>query len=152
MPVNQVPTLGWTRGSVAATIQLVTQQQRDEIAARVRAEMARQGLTNPALARKADLAEKTISRLINARRDARYDTLDRVSRALGVDLRPTPVAPLGLGQNGNGSDEVTQLDRIEAKLDALIEQFVGAEIVRVATQELAPTQARRDAARHRQAS
>jgi hypothetical protein len=53
MEVKDVPTLGWTRGSVAATILLVTQEQRDQIARRVRVLMQEQGLTNASLAFKA---------------------------------------------------------------------------------------------------
>src|SRR5437764_10961559 len=120
MAVKSVPTLAWTRGSVAATILLVTQQQRDQVAARVRAEMAQRGWNNPKLAREADLSEKTISRLINGRKDARLDTLERVASAFGIpqiELRGAPLAPLGLGEaNGPGS----QLDRIEAKVDRLL--------------------------------
>lgn len=107
-------------GSAAATIRLVTQQQRDEIAARVRAEMDRQGLTNSRLARLADLSEKTISRLINARKDPHYDTLERVARALHVPeehLRPALPAPLGLGASVDGS----QLDRIEQGVKKILD-------------------------------
>ena len=123
MPVKghrqKVPTLGWTRRDVAATIRLVTQQQRDEIAARVRAEMDRQGFTNSKLARDAGLAEKTISRVVNARIDPRYDTLERIAKALGVeekDLRGAPPSPLGLGSPSPEDDDQDSLERIEAAL------------------------------------
>lgn len=129
MAVKSVPTLGWTRGSVAATILLVTQQQRDEIAARVRAEMAQRGWNNPKLAREAGLSEKTISRLINARKDARLDTIERVAQAFGVDPREIqgpPPAPLGLvADNGRP----TQLDEIEAKLDRILDLLARDQIV-----------------------
>lgn len=128
MEVKPVPTLGWTRGSVAATILLVTQEQRDQIAKRVRTLMQEQGFTNAALAYEAGVAEKTISRLINAKKESRYDTLDKVARALGIteqELRGPPPSPLGLDvapTNGvEAPDPVLErLDAIDAKLADLL--------------------------------
>lgn len=129
MEVKAVPTLGWTRGSVAATILLVTQEQRDQIAKRVRTLMQEQGFTNAALAYEAGVAEKTISRLINAKKESRYDTLDKVARALGIteqELRGPPPAPLGLdaAAPANGAEVpasvLERLDAIDEKLADLL--------------------------------
>lgn len=119
MPVKPVPTLGWRRETVAATILQVTQDQRDQMALRTRKLMETKHLTNVSLARKAEVAEKTVSRLINAKREPRYDTIERVAKALGVsaqDLMGTPPAPLGLGAPQNGD----RLSRLEDKLDRIL--------------------------------
>lgn len=144
-PDPRVPTLGWTKGDIAATIRLVTQQQRDEIAARVRAEMERQGFTSSRLARKANLSEKTISRVINGRKDPRYDTLERIANALGVeesDLRGPRPTPLGLGAESAPSKdapEPTQLDRIELAVSDLASLAAALQLdVREIRQALPP--------------
>ena len=84
MPVKSVPTVGWTRGTIEATIRLVTSQQRQALAQRVRAEMERQNLDNVRLSRKAKISEKTISRIINAKLAPRYSTVERLSVGLGL--------------------------------------------------------------------
>lgn len=120
MPVKSVPTLGWTRGSVAATILLVTQQQRDALAERVRGEMEKRGWNNPKLARETGLSEKTISRVINGRKDPRLDTIERIAKAFEVseqELRGAPLAPLGLSASRNGG-EPQPLERV---VDLLVE-------------------------------
>lgn len=120
MEVKQVPTLGWTRGNVAATIQLVTKKQREDIAQRVREGMQREGLTNAALARRADLAEKTVSRLINAKLEPRYDTLDRVAKALGMSEKDLRGAVGKTPDLSSAGDLDERLASIEQKLDQLL--------------------------------
>lgn len=131
---------------MAARILLVTDQHRQEIAARIRAGMAREGLTNSALARRADLSEKTVSRLINAKMDPRYDTLERVAKALGVsekDLRGAPTAPLGLDATGGDRDVaaelIERLDRIEARLELLATGVLAAQVGAAVEDALEPT-------------
>jgi transcriptional regulator with XRE-family HTH domain len=139
MEVKPVPTLGWTRGSVAATILLVTQDQRDQIAMRVRALMQEQGFTNASLAYNAGVAEKTVSRLINGKKDSRYNTIDKVARVFGLEeqeLRGPQSAPLALDSGPS------QLDRIEQTLNELVERLVGAGVIAAAEKdtETAPPQ------------
>jgi transcriptional regulator with XRE-family HTH domain len=112
--------MGWTRGSVASTIRLVSQQQRMEIARRVKAEMDRQGMSSVRLARRADISEKTVSRLINARFNPSDHTLERIADALGVSdqyLRVGDIPPPQL--HAGGTDRLTQ---IEATLAELVDQ------------------------------
>jgi transcriptional regulator with XRE-family HTH domain len=108
--------MSWTRRSVAATILLVTEEQKRAMAARLAARMEEHRLTNEQLAAKAGVSVRTVSRLLNSRHDPRDATVDRVARALGMtptDFRGPPPKPLGLG-------EPTQLDRLEAKVDQLL--------------------------------
>lgn len=116
--------MGWTKRNVAATIRLMSVDQREAMAQRVAALMDAQGLTNEALAFKAGVATKTISRILNARHESRAGTVTKIAAALEVDeweLRGSPVyaqRPL----NGTTPDLSfdAQLDRIEAKLDELL--------------------------------
>lgn len=147
MAVKEVPTLGWTRGSLRAKIALVTDQHRQEIAARIREAMAHEGLTNSSLARRADLSEKTVSRLINAKMDPRYDTLERVAKALGVterELRGVPSAPLGLQDaSGGGTDAAAEilerLDRIESLVKRLTNGLLADAVGDAVEEALDPT-------------
>lgn len=128
MPVKSVPTLGWTKRSVAATILFVTEEQQREIARRVAALMEAQSLTNEKLAFKAGVSTKTVSRVLNARNESRGGTLEKIAAALGVsewDLRPVPPDPLGLDAAVPEPDVVSQLARIDQRLSA-IEDAVDA--------------------------
>lgn len=136
--------MGWTRGSVEATIRLVTQQQRLFLADLVRGEMERQNLTNALLAQRAKVAEKTVSRIINAKLAPRYGTVERISTGLGLEPSALWTA-LGEAIPATRSHETpdlvaalgaSQLDRIEAQLalmnpaptepDALAERIIAA--------------------------
>jgi transcriptional regulator with XRE-family HTH domain len=149
MQVKAVPTLGWTRGSVAATILLVTQEQRDQIAMRVRTLMAEQGHTNAALAYKAGVSEKTISRLINGKLDSRYDTIEKVAVALGLEeqeLRGSAPTPLGLDAG------LSQLDRIEATLEKILDRLAALEVLQGVARDEQQEQQRAPAGRRRRAA
>lgn len=109
--------------------------------------MERQGLNNPRLAQKAGISEKTVSRLINARKDPRLNTLERVGTALGLGeagLLPSGETPDLLGQmNGDGrsasSDLATQLAEINQRLAAMeraLEKLVTAQAVVVSKRTL----------------
>lgn len=137
--------MGWTRGDIEATIRLVTQEQRQALARRVRAEMERQNLDNVRLSRKSGVSEKTISRLINAKMAPRYSTLERVSQALGLkanDLwtsighEPTPPSPEEtpdpFARDGTDADrrldtdaQLTELRREVADVKDQLGQLVG---------------------------
>lgn len=110
--------MGWTRKSVAATILLVTEEQRRGMAARLAQRMDERNLTNALVAQQAGVAEKTVSRILNARHEPRGTTIEKVAVAVGYtpdEFRgPTP-PPLGLGAE-------TQLDRIERMLEELLKQ------------------------------
>lgn len=114
--VKQVPALGWTRRSAAVSIVLAMEEHRKEVALRLTALREARGLTQEELAYAAGVSNKTISRLENGRNEPELDTLRKLAKALDAEVREIqgdPPAPLGLG--------VTQLDRVEAKLDAILE-------------------------------
>lgn len=145
MPVKSVPTLGWRRESVAATILQVTQDQRDQMAVRARKLMEDKRYTNASLAYEAKVSEKTVSRLINGKREPRYDTIERIAKALDVTaeaLTGPPPAPLGLG-------EESQLDRIERKIDDLrrLMDELAAEGIEAAVRQALPPESQRRAAK-----
>lgn len=115
--------MGWTRKTAAATILLVTAEQRQAMAARLAQRMeALGGWTNEKLAYEAGVSVKTVSRILNARHEPRGQTLERIAKAVGVDeleLRGAAPAPLGLGRSAAliaGDDLVEHLARIEAEL------------------------------------
>lgn len=119
--------MGWTRRSATATIRLMSVDQREAMAQRVAALMDARGLTNEALAFKAGVATKTVSRILNARHESRAGTVTKIATALGVDeweLRGSPVYAQqpSTGTTPDLSGAVSQLDRIEQKLDALLNQ------------------------------
>lgn len=118
MPVKSDAPMGWTRKSAAATILLVTEEQKRAIAVRLAQRMDERGLTNEKVAALAGVSVKTVSRLLNARHEPRGGTLEKVAVAVGYtpdEFRgPTP-APLGLGAE-------TQLDRIERGLGELVKR------------------------------
>lgn len=125
MSVNPVPTLGWRRETVAATILQVTQDQRDQMAARARKLMEEQHYTNASLAYEAKVSEKTVSRLINASREPRYATLERIATALNVsveELTGPPPAPLGLTAPPRVSVEEDVLTQLLSLVSGLDEQ------------------------------
>jgi transcriptional regulator with XRE-family HTH domain len=125
MEVKPVPTMGWTRRSAAATILLVTAEQKRAIAERVARRMEAQGLTNEQLAYKAGVSVKTVSRILNARHEPRGATIEKVAGAIGYtesELRGAPPPPLGLG--APDPDEVpAQLAAIEKRLAAIEDQL-----------------------------
>lgn len=111
-----VPTMGWTRRSAAVTVLLAMEEQRKRMGQRVALLREQQHLTQEDLAHKADVSVKTVSRFENGKHEGRADTARKIAAALGVDpsdLMP-PVAPLGLG-------EPSQIDRLEEKVDILLE-------------------------------
>lgn len=116
------------------TLMLVTDDQREATAARIRELMAQQCLDQTALARKADLSEKTISRLLNSEMDARYKTLNQIAKALGVteqELRGIEVTP-------PAAEIVERLNRIEAQIERLTTVLLSDAVVETVQAELHP--------------
>lgn len=135
--------MGWTRGDIEATIRLVTSEQRQALANRVRALMEDQNLDNVRLARASGVSEKTISRIINAKLAPRYSTLERLSRALGLAENelwvgigvtasataraktpdPFPASPDLAGVLAQINDKFDQILANQARFDGLAERL-----------------------------
>lgn len=121
MEVKKNRTKGWTRNTVAFSVQLAMDLHARQMAARASKLQKQRGWTNAKLAQEAGLAEKTVSRFINAKHDARADTIRRIAKALGIsegELRGAMPAPI---VNSEGPsietllrDILERLDRIEA--------------------------------------
>lgn len=132
--------MGWTKRSVGVTVLLVMEEHRRSVGQRAVQLRESKGLTQEDLAHKAGLTTKTISRFENGRHEGRSGTITAIARALDVDysdLVGTPPAPFALG------DDVTQMDRIEAKLDALLDALTlnvsPADVVEEVTAQLEAT-------------
>lgn len=120
MPVKNDPSVGWTRRSVAVSVLLAMEDQRKQAGLRLVRLREQRGWNQEELAHEAKLSVKTVSRFENGRHDGRRNTIKRLAEALGVneqDITGPPPAPLGLDAEAPSDD---QLDRIEAKLDALL--------------------------------
>lgn len=122
MPASSVQTLGFTQKSLAATIVDLMDDYRREAGKRLMRLREARRLSQEDLAHLAKLSVKTISRFENGRHDGRRSTVERLATALNVtadELMGMPPVPLALG------DEETQLDRIEAKLDKILDRLAG---------------------------
>ena len=92
------------------------EDHRKEVGQRIAALRDARGWSQEELAHRADVSVKTISRLENGRNEGRGKNLRSIAEALEVpvlDLQGTQPDPFGLS-------DVSQLDRIEAKLDRLL--------------------------------
>lgn len=108
--------MGWTTRNLGVSVLLVMEEHRKQAGARLAELRDAQGLNQEELAHLAGVSVKTISRFENGRHDGRRATVRALAKALKVnehDIIGSPPAPLGLGGD-------TQLDRIEAKLDAVL--------------------------------
>ncbi len=132
MPVKRVPTLGWTRRSAAISVLLAMEAQQLEVAERVSELQRAKGWTNEKLAYESGLSVKTISRVLNAKHEARGDTIRALAEALEVSEAEIRGATDPSLVNGDGgmtlveiSDLLTQLaarqDAVEAALAVLVE-------------------------------
>lgn len=125
MPVNSVPSLGWTRRSAAISVLLVFEEQRKRAGERVVALREGRNWSQEDLAAKSGLSVKTISRFENGRHEGRNETVRKLAKAFRVnevDITGPPVAPLGLdglpeARPANGQDDLAdRLDAIEQAL------------------------------------
>lgn len=111
--------MGWTKRSAAVSVLLAMEEHQREAGRRALAIRERLLLSQEDVAQKTGLSVKTISRYENGRHEGRRDTSRRIAEALGVpveELVGEPPAPLGLGQE-------TQLDRIEAMLNEILDRM-----------------------------
>lgn len=146
--VKDVPSLGWTRRSVAFTVLSAMDEYRREIGHRVAAYRDSANLTQEELAHAAGTSVKTVSRLENGRHEPELSTLRKFADALGVevqDLQGKPPAPLGLGQP-------TQLDRIEQKLDQVLDALASMQAQDSAHKDAAQSQRTRTSAGRRRSA
>lgn len=122
MPVKDDRSVGWTKRSAAVTVLLAMEEHRKRAGLRLVQLREAKGWNQEDLAHESGLSVKTISRFENGRHDGRRSTLRSLASALDVDeavIVGDPPDPLGLaGPNGGDGD---QLDRIEAKLDELLD-------------------------------
>lgn len=92
---------------------------RTMVGSRIRALREQKGLTQAQLGELVGVREKTVSRWENGRHVIYTSNAKRLAVALDVDtyeILGEPPAPLGL-------DDSARLERVEAKLDALLEHF-----------------------------
>jgi transcriptional regulator with XRE-family HTH domain len=96
------------------------EEQRKDLARRVAELQSQKGWTNEQLAYRSGLSVKTISRVLNGHRDSRGATVRALADAFDVpegELRGvTTIAPAT-------NRDPDQLDRIEAKLDRVLQLF-----------------------------
>lgn len=112
--------MGWTQRSAAASVMLAMEDYRRQVGARIRQLREAKGLTQDQLGDIVGVREKTVSRWENGRHTGYISNVRALAEALDVDVQAitgTPPPPLGLG------DPDDQLERIEAKLDAIIAHF-----------------------------
>jgi transcriptional regulator with XRE-family HTH domain len=102
-------------------MRLMSADQRQAMAERVAELMDAQGLTNEALAFRAGVATKTISRVLNARHESRAGTIEKLAKALGVDeseLRGSPVYTRRT-TGGETPDMMSLLAQIDNRLERI---------------------------------
>lgn len=113
------------------------QQARKELAERIRRGRLRKGWNGEDLAHQAGVSVRTVSRYETAQvTDPREHTLTRLARALGVsrdELAGPRVTPEELERAYE-----QQLDRIERKLDELLERLVEQELEAAGEQDKQP--------------
>lgn len=110
--------MSWTRRDAAATFQRMVEERHREqgrVVARLR---EARGWNQETLAHEAKLSVKTISRMENGHHEGRGSTVTAVADALGVPVETLlALRPAGI------TDEPTQMDRIEQKLDLILSRL-----------------------------
>lgn len=113
--------MAWTSRDVAAMFQQMVEDRYLALAENVRANRERLGWGQPELARASGVSIGTISRIENGKHEGRNHTIRQLADAFDVrfdELLPAMPQP---------AEHDSQLDRIEAKLDRLLNVCENAE-------------------------
>lgn len=113
--------MSWTKRSAAATFQHMVAQRHRLIGEKIVALRESKGWSQETLANKAGTSVKTISRLENGGNEGRGGTMQKLAEALGVELAELLAA--GAVPTEDAFAPLSQIDRVEAKLDALLRHF-----------------------------
>lgn len=109
--------MAWTRREAAVMFQRMVEERHREMGRTVERLRKSRGWSQPDLSRESGVSVGTISRLENGRHEGRTHTVRAVAKALGVTVQE--ILPMGETE----PEELSQLDRIEAKLDQLLAEI-----------------------------
>lgn len=102
--------MGWTKRDFAETFQRMLEERYREVGTAIKRARLQQGLSQEALAHRAEVSAKTVSRVEQGRHETRGGTYRKLAEALGLDVSEL-LAPLVLNPgaraelNGSGEPE-----------------------------------------------
>lgn len=107
--------MAWTKRDATVMFQRMIEERHQEMGRTITRLRKAQGWTQPELAHEAHVSVGTISRLENGKHEGRMQTVRAVAQALGVETQDL------LPASEPDEAELDQLDRIERKLDRIME-------------------------------